>query len=512
MTSVSLVQDHTTVTNSEKWLITIAIMLVTVIEVLDMTIVNVALPHMMGALGANTNQITWILTSYIVSSAIMMPLTGFLVTRFGRRRLLLVDIVGFLAASMLCGMSVSLTEIVVFRILQGLFGATLVPLSQYVLRDTFKPEEQGKAMAIWGLGIMVAPILGPTIGGYITESMNWRWIFYLNIPVCIIAFFMALRFIKETPRQKQFIDWVGMALMTMGIGCLQILLDKGNENNWFDNNYMILLAVISVVSLIMFIIRGLFYENNIINLAIFKDRNFTTSTVMLSVFGISLFGIMAIQPLMLENLMNYPASTTGLAMMPRGIASGVGMIVVSRLINRTDPRLLVIIGIVLSALGTYWMSSFNLETGMDLIVYTGIIQGFGMGLFFVPLSTLALSTLPTQYTAEGSGLFSFGRSLGSSIGVSILGTIVSRMSQSNWNIYGGNINASNPALYKWLNAHHLSINSPLAHQMLGQELYRQSSMLSFVDAYWITAISFIIMLPIVFLIKRPEKLSGMPDH
>ncbi len=510
MTTATLTKD--TITDKAKWLITIAVMLVAVMEVLDMTIVNVALPHMMGSLGANMDQITWVLTSYIVAAAIMMPLTGYLVSRLGRRRLLLINIIGFLVTSMLCGLSTSLYEIVSFRILQGVFGATLIPLSQYILRDTFPPDEQGKAMAIWGIGIMVAPVLGPTIGGYITEYLDWRWIFYVNLPVCIIALYMALKYIQETPRSKPITDWVGMFWMTLGIGSLQVFLDKGNEHNWFDSNGMLLLAVVCIVSLTTFIIRGLYYKHNIINLRLFKDRNFMSCTLMLSVFGISIFGIVAIQPLMLENLMHFPTSTTGLVMMPRGITAAIGMMFVAQMINRVDPRLFIALGIVLAAIGTYWMSLFTLDTGVNLIVITGAIQGLGMGLFFVPLSALALSTLKPKDTAEGSGLFSFGRSLGSSIGVSILGTIVTRETQVNWNYYGGKITHSSAALQKWLAAHHLTANSPMTAQLLGQELSRQATMVAFVDAYWITAISFLAMLPLVFVMQKPKSLSAMGGH
>ena len=283
-------------TNFERNFITITVMIVAIIEILDMTIVNVALPAMMGDLGANADQITWILTSYIVSSAIVMPLTGFFVTYFGRKKLLLTSITGFLLFSMLCGLSTSLTEIILFRIGQGMFGALLVPLSQYILNDAYPKKDRGKAMAIWGIGLMVAPILGPTVGGYITDAMSWRWIFYINVPVCIGAFFLATRFIKETVSEKKYIDWVGLLLLALGIGALQIFLDRGNTDNWFHSNSILILCFVWVCSFIIFIVRGINKPDNIINLKLFKSRNFTITVIMLSVSGIAIFGIIAVIP------------------------------------------------------------------------------------------------------------------------------------------------------------------------------------------------------------------------
>ncbi|NNM60506.1 MAG: DHA2 family efflux MFS transporter permease subunit [Legionellales bacterium] len=488
----------------ERWMITIAVMLVAVVEVIDMTIVNVALPNMQGALGANTDQITWVLTSYIVSSAICMPLTGFLVTRLGRKRLLLINIVGFLASSMLCGMSVSLPQMVFFRILQGIFGATLVPMSQYILRDTFPKNEQGKAMAIWGIGIMAGPILGPTIGGYITDALNWRWIFYVNIPVCIMAFFMTLKFITETPRSKPFIDWFGLFLMAMGIGTLQIFLDEGNEYNWLDSNGMVILFVMSLYFLSYFVIRGWNYRRNIINLHLFKDHNLTMATILLTLYCMLVFGLLTLQPIMMQDLLNYPVLTTGIVMAPRGFSSGFSMFVVSKLMGKVDLRIIIVIGLLLSAAGTYGMTQYSLYISEPYLIWTGVIQGFGMGLIFVPLSTLALATISREQGAEASGLFSFGRSIGSSIGISALSTVLAQESQINWNRLGGNLNAANPALYQWITAHQLSLSNPLTAQLLGADLNAQSSMIAFVDCYYLIFLAFLAMIPMVFLLRQPQ--------
>lgn len=490
----------------ERWLITITVMLVAIIEVLDMTIVNVALPRMMGSLGTNTNQITWVLTSYIVSSAIFMPLTGFLVTRFGTKNLLSINIIGFLIASMCCGLANSLTTIVFFRACQGIFGAALVPISQYVLRDTFSEKEQGMAMAIWGMGMMVAPIMGPTLGGYITEHLTWRWVFYINIPVCITAFIMARRVMRASVTKTVKIDWLGMGLMGIGIGTLQIFLDKGNEQGWFSSDIIIILALIFVFCLTVFIIRGLIIkEKNIINLLLFKDRNFAACTLTMALFGIGLFGTMSLIPIQLEHLMHYPVLLTGLLTIPQGIATAVTMIIIGPFITKIDARKIIFLGILLAALGTFRLSTLNLYTNMQVsLIVPLIIQGIGMGMFFIPLAALALLTLPSHQTAEASGIFSFSRNLGSSIGISFISTVLSHETQVNWHDIGGHLKYNNTNLHVWLHAHHLLINNPKATILLSKSLAAQSAMNAFNDAYWFVTLIFLFMLPVVFIIKKPN--------
>jgi MFS transporter, DHA2 family, multidrug resistance protein len=491
-----------------KLLITITVMSVAVIEVLDMTIVNVALPHMMGALSANAEQITWVLTSYIVVSGIVMPLNGFLVTRLGQKRLLLIDIIGFLISSILCGFAVNLTQIVIFRTLQGLFGATLVPMSQYILKKTFGDKEQGKAMAIWGIGIMAGPILGPTIGGYITETLSWRWIFFINIPICIMAIFMTMAFIEETPRKLIQIDWFGLILLITGIGSLQIILDRGNQDNWFDSRNIIILSAICAYSLIFFIIRGLVCSSgNIINLKLFTNRNFTLATTLLACYAATVFGILTLLPMMLENLMNYPVDTTGWVMAPRGIASILGMLIMAKFIQKVDSRYLLIFGLLMTILGSWMMTSFNLGMSQEYVIITGAIQGFGMGFFFVPISILALSTLPETESAEGAGLFSFGRSLGSSIGISFFSTILSRQMQTHWNRLGGYLIENSASLQYWLTKQSLDLNNPLSIQLLAKNLNKQAGMLGFVNCYYLGMILMIALIPLIFLIHPPKKAS-----
>src|SRR5579872_6053774 len=364
--------------NPYRWYIVAAVMLSTVMEILDTTIVTVSLPHMMGSLGADRDQISWVLTSYIVAAGMLMPLTGFLIHRFGSKRLLLMNITGFLFASALCGLSVNLSQMVLFRLFQGFFGASLVPLSQFILRDTFPPEEQPKMMAIWGIGVMAAPIMGPTLGGYITDTLNWRWIFYINVPVCIINFFLVITFIKESPIRKQAIDWIGMILLLVFVGSLQLFLDRGQINGWFTSAVIRWLFMIFIMSFILFIYHGIKNKNSIINIRLFKDRNFAFGTIATTFFAIAFLSSIMILPQMLQTLFGYTSDLTGLTMAPRGIASGIMMAIGSRLLSKqVDPRILIVSGLGVSAYTLWLMSDVSLEMGSQYITLIGFVQGFG---------------------------------------------------------------------------------------------------------------------------------------
>lgn len=496
----------------DKWMITLTVMLVAVIEVLDMTIVNVSLPAMMGSLGANSEQITWVLTSYIVSAAIFMPLTGFLTDRFGQKKLLICNILGFFMASILCGIATSLEQIILFRTLQGIFGASLVPMSQFILRDTFPKSQHGQAMAIWGIGIMAGPVFGPTLGGYITASLSWRWVFYINVPICLLAFFLAIRYIKPTPIKKKSIDYLGMLLMIIGIGGLQVFLDRGNNQDWLQSQTMVFLGLLWVIALSLFVIRGVHQKNNIINLNLFKDKNFSISILLITLFTACLLGSISIQPIMLESIMAYPTKIAGMLMAPRAISSAIAMAIVARLIGRIPSRYLLLTGLFFSFVGSYDMTAFRLDSSMESIMLAGAIQGLGMGFFFVPLSTLAFSTLNKNQEAEASGIFSFGRSLGSSIGISILSTLISRETQVNWQELGSHLTSTNHPLWQWLQQHNWGLDSPQAIGLLEKSLYRHASMNAFVDSFHFIALSFVIMLPLVFMLEEKEQQVMVSAH
>lgn len=481
-------------------------MLTTVMVILDMTVVNVALPHMMGALGTTANQITWILTGYIVAEAVFIPMTGFLASWLGRKRLMLTSVAGFVVASALCGQAHSLIEIVLFRIMQGAFGASVIPLSQSVMVDSFPGRERGRAMAIWGIGIMLGPILGPTVGGYITQHLDWRWVFYINVPVGLINLWMIQQFISPArERTRRPADWVGAAIMATGVGSLQFVLDRGSDEGWFASNTITIMSLVAAVGLVTFAVRAWRRPDSIVPLQLLKDHNLAIASFMMLAFGLGLFGTIVLQPIMLQKLMNYPAETTGLVMAPRGLASAFSMLLVSRLINRFDPRAIVFTGLCLAATGTYLMSTYSLEISPGWVIWPGAVQGLGMGMIFVPLSTIAYATLPKSATDDASGIFNLARTIGASIGISIVSTILARVSQINWNRLGGQINPYNPALQKWLGAQGLSIHDAVTPPLLAHELGRQATMVAFVDAFYFVTISFAALAPLLLLMRKSRK-------
>lgn len=476
-------------------------MLVAVMEVLDITIVNVSLRDMMGTFGATISQITWVVTAYVVASAIVMPLTGFLVDNVGRKRLLIINIVGFGLTSMLCGMSTNLTEIIIFRALQGVFGAALIPLSQYILRDTFSREELGKAMAVWSMGILVGPILGPTLGGYITENLSWHWVFFINIPVCVLAFVLATSLISESEIKPKAIDWLALLFLAVGIGCLQTFIEEGSRNDWLHSNYILALIITSVFCIIAFIIRCTDNPHSLVNLSLFKDRQFTLCTLILMFYCMALFGALVLQPLMIEVLMDYPPNQAGLVMAPRGVAALLCMPFTPLLVKWFDAKKVLIVGILITAFGTLQMARWNLEVDMSTMCWVGVIQGIGMGLTFSPLSTVVFATLKPMHIASAAGMFSFGRSLGLSIGVAVLSTVLVEQAQINWHRLGGHINPFNPNLQHWLQVQHLHLTDPTVPLQLGNLLFSQSNMVAYLDSYWLTSLAFLAIIPLILLIK-----------
>lgn len=493
--------------SENRTLVIITIMLVAILEVLDTTIVNVALPHMMPALGANTEEITWVLTSYIVGSAMMLPLTGFISNRIGHRRLLIINILGFLVTSFLCGTTNSLYEMIFFRLLQGGFGAALIPLSQAILRENFPLEEQGKAMAIWGLGIMAAPVFGPALGGIIVEHSNWRWIFYINGPFCLIGLVLTMFVIKPSKRRESKTDWFGICLMFAGIGALQLFLDQGNSKDWLNSNFIIVLLVTSLIALAAFIKRSLQHKNPVITLAICKDRNFSISTIILALFCASVFSLITLQPILLQTLHHYTAIDSGLTTMPMGIASALGMVLSSMLMNRINVKYLLCIGLLSSAFGVFYLANLDLFAAQNNFLFANGFVGFGMGLFMVPLSTYSLATVANKDITEASGLFSYGRMLGTSIGISIFSTLLTRMTQVNWNDLGANLTPFSPNLHSWLQGQHSSLQNLQTVSNLQTTLGQQAQMIAFNDCFFMIAITLLALIPCVFIMKN-IKLTG----
>lgn len=495
-------------TPRQRLLITIAVMATTVMQVLDTTIVNVALPHMEGQLEATPDQITWVLTSYLVASAIFMPLTGFFSDRWGQRRYLLISIFGFVLFSGLCGLSVSLSQIVVFRLLQGAFGAALVPLSQSIMVSVYPPEERGRAMAIWGIGVMIGPILGPTLGGYLTEAFSWRWTFFINLPVGIFSYVLALSSVPDTEPRARKMDWAGLFYLSLSIAATQFLLDRGNEYGWLGSARIQLALVVALGALAAFFTHSVGRSGpRLFDLRIFRDRNFTVASLLLAVFGLGMYGSMVMQPLLLEELLHYPTLTTGLAMAPRGVISAISMVVVGKLITRTSPRLLITIGILLSILGTWAMAGYDLRINEWDVIWPVLIQGAGLGMIYVPLSTVAFSSLPKSAASEAAGLFSLMRTMGSSIGISLVTTIFIRHGQIAWNLIGARITAFGNGARAYLAPLHLLPGSPLGAAVLAHTLGRQSQMVAFDAAFLFITASFVAMLPLVLFVSS-GRLGG----
>lgn len=416
----------------QRGLITVCVMLATVMQVLDMTIANVALAHMQGSMSADHEQISWVLTSYIVAAAVMTPPTGVLAARIGRKRLFAIAVAGFTVASVLCGSATSLFELVVYRILQGAFGAGLVPISQALLLDTYPREKHGSAMAMWGLGVMVGPILGPLLGGYLTEVYSWRWVFYINLPIGVLALVGILAFVPETRRvRSRGFDFFGFALLSLGIGALQMMLDRGGSLDWFASVEIVVEAVFAGLFLYMFIVHMATAEQPFLAPGLFKDRNFAVGLVLMFVVGIVLFATLALLPPFLQHVMHFSVLTTGYVMAPRGVGTMVAMVLVGRLVGKVDARWLILIGLGLTSLSLWQMTGFTMYVDTWTIVHTGVTQGFGLGLVFVPLTTISFSTLAPHYRTEGAAMFSLVRNIGSSIGISTVVTLLGYNTQVN---------------------------------------------------------------------------------
>lgn len=487
--------------HNNKWLIIITIMLVAILEVLDSTIVNVTLPNMMPSLGANQEQITWVLTSYVVAAAMMLPLTGFLADVLGQKRLLIIAITGFMTFSVLCGLATNLSMMVVFRLLQGAFGASLIPLSQSILRQTFSPSEQGKAMSIWAIGVMVAPALGPTLGGLITEYSSWRWVFYINLPVCIIGLLLTIVFIPDSKRHQKSIDVIGIMSMFIGIGALQIFLDQGNTKDWFSSHLIVMLAFAAVYGIAFFILRCATHPSPIIKLRTFTDRNFSLCTISLAAFAACLFGFISLQPIMLEKLFGYTALLAGITISPVGFASAIAMCFSPLLMKHIPTKLLLTISLLLLTTGVTMMAHYNLDTNQAHFMIANAIIGSGMGIFMVPLTTLSLLTLPKEDITEGAGLYTYGRMLGTSFGISLLSTLVTRESQINWQRMGEHISSYNQNFTNWTHAAHMTLQNQKLYGILGNVLNQQSSMVAFIDAYKIIAICLFLLIPLLWCLK-----------
>src|SRR5262247_3773502 len=410
-----------TYSKPRRMLVTICAMTATIMQALDTTIANVALPYMQGSLSASLDQINWVLTSYIVASAIMTAPIGWVAERYGRKRLFIICAAGFTAASVLCGLAQNIEQIVSFRLLQGGFGAALVPLSQSVLLDSYTAEERGSAMAIWGIGVMLGPIMGPTLGAWLTDNYSWHWVFFINLPIGILTVLGLMLFMQETDRRSDRpFDWFGFAALAVGIGSLQLMLDRGEELGWFDSSEIVVEAVASVVGFYFFFAHSLTTKTPFVRFESFRDRNYLGGIIFMSVIGVVLFGTMALVTPFLQNVIGYPIMTAGMLLASRGVGTLVGMMAVGRLLKLFEARYLILTGLVLTAYTLWQMVGFTNETQASTIVILSMVQGLGLGLVFVPLSTVAFATLPGHLRTEGTAILTLVRNIGSSVGISIV--------------------------------------------------------------------------------------------
>jgi DHA2 family multidrug resistance protein len=498
------------------WIVAIAVMFATFMEVLDTTVVNVSLPHIASSMSATTDEATWALTSYLVANAIILPMTGWLAGRFGRKNLLMLSTTGFTLASFLCGAAPNLAMLIVFRIIQGATGGALQPLSQAVLLETFKPEDRGRAMGFWAVGIVVAPILGPVVGGWLTENYSWRWVFYINLPVGIIALLMTRMFVFDPPylrRESQGIDYWGMGLLVVGIGALQFVLDKGQQEDWFASTMIATLAMISVVALVALVIYELRTPHPIVDLRLFKDRSYSVGVFLMTVVGFALYGSLVLLPLMLQTLFGYSSLAAGEAMAPRGVGSLFMMPLVGVMTAYIDPRKLLSVGLVVGGLTMLWLGEVNLDAGYWDFVWPQVLQGLGLSLLFVPLTTVSMATIEPQRMGYATSLFNLMRNIGGSVGIAVTGTMLARRRQAFGSMLGEHVTLFDPAtneMLAQLKAAFLARTGDAvaatnqAYVVLHGMVQRQAAMVSFVMIFRLLGILFFVMVPLVLLMRKPQ--------
>lgn len=487
-------------------MITATVILASILQSLDNTIANVALPRMQGSLSATQDQMTWVLTSYIVAAAIMTPLTGWLAGRFGRKYVFLVSVAGFTIASMLCGAAQSLPEIVLFRFLQGLAGAALVPMSQAVLLDIYPPNQHGKAMGAWGQAVVVGPMLGPILGGWLTDNYNWRWVFYINVPLGIMAFLGVMAFIRSGETRQSRFDFLGFALLGIFVAALQLTLDRGPTKDWFNSGEIWTEAVVAGLALYLFAVHSATSEHPFIQPALVRDRNFVTGNVFVFVIGVVIFATLALLPPLLQDLMNYPVYQAGLLTAPRGLGTVIAMVIVGRLVGRVDPRLLMGTGFALAALSLWLMTRFDASMDGSPVFWSGIVQGMGTGLAYVPVVTLSFASLSGEFRNEGSALFNLTRNIGSSVGISVVQALLVNNTQIEHaslaaNISPYNLGARSPNLAAMLSSHTGAAG-------FNAIVTRQASMVAYLDDFQFMFCLTLLTLPLLLFVRTPRTLTG----
>jgi DHA2 family multidrug resistance protein len=494
-------------------------MLATFMEVLDTTVVNVSIPHIAGNLASTNEEGTWVVTSYLVSNAVVLPISGWLANYMGRKRLLLTCVAGFTLTSLCCGLAATLPQLIIFRVLQGLTGGGLQPLAQAILLETFPKERHGHAMAAFGIGILLAPILGPTLGGWITDNYTWRWIFYLNLPVGVLSLFLMNRFVVDPhyiKRSGARIDLWGISFLALGIGSLQVLLDTGERKDWFSSQYIRTFAVLCVVGLVALIIRELTTDHPVVDLRVLKNRSFGAGVFLISMLGFILYASLVLLPLYLQTLMGYPAYNSGLALSPRGIGALLFTPLAGHLTTKTDPRRLLVVGLVLGSITMFDLSGLNLYAGFWDIFWAQVLQGIALSFLFIPLMALAMARIPPQKMGNATSIFNLMRNIGGSIGIAVMTTFLARRTQLHQDHLVANVRAGDVQTLRYLQglrAHFVALGADdvtASRKALGAVyglVQQHAAMLAFVEAFWVMGVVFLLMLPLVALLqysKRPQ--------
>jgi DHA2 family multidrug resistance protein len=489
----------------------------TFMEVLDTTVVNVSLPHIAGSLSATVDEATWVLTSYLVANAIILPITGWLANFFGRKNLLLMSLTGFTVASLLCGLAPNLPMLIVFRLLQGACGGCMQPLSQAVLLEAFPPEDRGKAMGFWGLGIVAAPVLGPVLGGWLTDTMSWRWVFYINLPVGIVSILMTQRFIFDPSyikRASTRVDYWGIGMLAVWVGALQIALDKGQEDDWLSSPKIVTMLVISGIFIIAFIWREIVAAAPVVSLTVFKTRTYAVGVFLMTLLGFGLYGSLVILPIWLQTLLGYPSIQAGIALAPRGLGSMLAMPLVGAISSRFDNRKLLACGLALCGYTMYSLSRLNLNVGYWDLFWPQFLQGISLGLIFVPLTTVTMAAVKRENMGNATSLFNLMRNIGGSMGIAATTALTARYQQEHQNYAIRHINVFNPrynsmlaglrSMFMAQGADPVEANRRALASIYGM-VQQQTAMLTFVDVFRLLLMVFVVMLPLVFLLKKPPK-------
>ena len=508
-----------------KWLIVLAVMIPTLIEILDMSVANVALPHIQGSLSAGQEEVTWVLTSYLVSNAVVIPMSGWFARLMGRKRYLIASLVVFTVSSVLCGAATSLTQIIVFRIIQGLGGGGLQPMSQAILMETFPPEERGKALGIFGMGAVCGPVLGPLLGGYLTDYYSWRWIFYINLPVGIVALAMLWAYIFDPPYQErrargESIDYVGISLLCVGLGSLQIVLDKGQLEDWFNSEYILILSIVAATCLIVLVFWELRQERPILDLRIFKDRSFATGNIIMFLGFFAIFGSVVLLPLFLQTLMGYTAFLAGWVLGPGAFLAVVLMPVSGTLAQRVDARIPLAIGILMCAWSCYYMAGFSLHVDLDTTMISRLIQGVGIAFFFVPCAYVTMAYVGNEQMNNASGIFNLLRNLGGSFGVAFVTTLLARRTQFHQHHLIDDLDPYNPGYVMYFEQlktelayrlGSLADHSDLAREIIYRYLYREAAAIAYMDVFYALGVMMLALIGLLWIIRKPPRGGkGMP--